>query len=695
MGNNIIRYRTNSRSLEQQNNNTAKHRKRSIRRAIRSRLHHRPKSQSRPASYAGHGETNNKKTYDDNLTRPLSMIERLPKQSITKTVEQKTKELQEIEDTSPNQVKLRNNASDAENISTISTPPSVKYYNEPKSPVHFELKTYSSYESGESINDLQSPSVYYAKRHNRKRDGLYFVSKSYQLDEDDVKNGLESIGEHFLSDPLHFISLSSPLSLPTTTTTTTTSSLFEWKSYTPFTLEKLHQNSKLKEYLIKQSNDEYQYILEKLLKESCNSDDQILFSDWFLDEIEFNLRQMEETNQKELPPILTRTIEDDQFDCMNYILDKHLLPNKFDINKTNDQGRHCLLMLTHKNDDVQHIKYLIDTYPYLDKNKYDLNRFSCLHHSCRHFNLDVSLILLPYLNKEILQLENSECHTPLDYWFECLCSLKKRKTCSSPTPNNYLTSLSDNSNKTDTNEYFKQCLCFLQNGFNKGGQLSKMPASYLRSSLKPLSLINRLQRIEHYVTLWCLLYKNRLSTLLIDYDHIQVSIKAGEILTELAYVLIEVHDHLVYDEYRNFYEHMLQRFYSNQQETENNDDNQNNQQNSIDTTVHKKQFEQDKNNMQLLYFKFFRLFECIYNNPDVSVNKFHFQHIFRRAWIHWKTRVELFTKSNREKQQTLKMFCRKSIFKCIKHYPGDIKSLPISNSLKRFLAYDNQFFLID
>ena len=110
--------------------------------------------------------------------------------------------------------------------------------------------------------------------------------------------------------------------------------------------------------------------------------------------------------------------------------------------------------------------------------------------------------------------------------------------------------------------------------------------------------------------------KNRLSTLIRDYDNFKISIQAGEILTEFIYALgtvqLEIQNRLTTNIYQN-------------------DDNL-------------------RLNMRMLCFKFFRLFYCIYNNPDINVKNFHFEHIFRRVWVYWKEPVRVFIAQCREKK---------------------------------------------
>ena len=72
----------------------------------------------------------------------------------------------------------------------------------------------------------------------------------------------------------------------------------------------------------------------------------------------------------------------------------------------------------------------------------------------------------------------------------------------------------------------------------------------------------------------------------------------------------------------------------------------------------------------------------------------HFEHIFRRVWIYWKEPVRVFIAQCREKNSTLKSICRTLLFKRLNHYPADIQHLPIHSALKQFVAYDNQFFVV-
>ena len=181
----------------------------------------------------------------------------------------------------------------------------------------------------------------------------------------------------------------------------------------------------MKDLIYETINNEFLHILNRLFQlESSDENDD--FFDWFFDELEYFMHSYDDNNQYEHSSLLLRSIEQNRYDCMNYLLNHQLLPSKLDINTINDQGRHCLLMLAHKNGPIDSIKYLLTRHlSCLDTNKLDFNRFSSLHHACRHFNLSVCELLLPHINKKFLEIENSELHTPLDYWIECLCSLKK------------------------------------------------------------------------------------------------------------------------------------------------------------------------------------------------------------------------------------------------------------------------------
>ena len=106
--------------------------------------------------------------------------------------------------------------------------------------------------------------------------------------------------------------------------------------------------------------------------------------------------------------LIISSIEQDRYDCLRYLLDHQLLPSKLDINTMNDQGRHCLLMLAHKNGPIDILEHLLTGhFSCLDTNKLDFNQYSSLHHSCRHFNLPISQLLLSHTNKRLLQIENS------------------------------------------------------------------------------------------------------------------------------------------------------------------------------------------------------------------------------------------------------------------------------------------------
>lgn len=452
----------------------------------------------------------------------------------------------------------------------------------------------------------------------------------------------------------------------------------DWKSYIPLTLEKVRLIPLLKNLICERINHEFLYIFNRLETSDGNEE----FMEWFFDEIEDFMHAYENNPDYEHQSLLIRSIEQDRYDCMRYLFDRQLLPSKLDINTMNDQGRHCLLMLAHKNGPLDIINYLVTRHlSCLDTNKLDFNQFSALHHSCRHFNLPISQVLLFHTNKKLLQIENSELHTPLDYWIECLCSLKKLKSThiqhhSETLRLDYLLNDSD----------YHSSVLFFQTIINQGGQLTKIPLRYIRSILPHLSFEQKLSYVDHHVHLCCTLYKNRLSTLIRDYDNMKVSIQAGEILTEFIYALgtvqLEVQNRLAAHAYSNVYETAIQRRYR-----ENHSSDSNNQ-------LTKKDHEILQLNMRMLYFKFFRLFQCIYNNPDVNVKNFHFEHIFRRVWIYWKEPVRAFITQCREKNSSLKSLCRISLFKRLNHYPADIQHLPINPSLKQFVAYENQFFVV-
>jgi hypothetical protein len=377
------------------------------------------------------------------------------------------------------------------------------------------------------------------------------------------------------------------------------------------------------------------------------------------------MHEIDDDNNYSHKPILIRSIEQDRFDCTRYLLEHHLLPSKLDINTINDQGRHCLLMLSHKNSPVDLIKYLLTHHlSCLDTNKIDLNNYSSLHHACRHFNLPLCELLLPYTNKQILQIENSELHTPLDYWLECLCSLKKLK----PTHLQY----DIDSLRLDyllSNPNLNSNIYFLQSIINRGGQLTKLPLRYIRSVLPQFTFEQKFLYVDHHVNICCVLYKNRLSTLINDYDQFKTNIQAGEVLTEFIYALGTVQVEI---------QNRLAENACSQKEH----------------SIKFKEHETLQSKMRILYGKFFRLFDCIYNNPDVNVKNFHFEHIFRRVWVYWKEPVQAFIKQSKEKNLSLKSICRIEFFKRLINYPGDIHNLPIHSSLKQFLAFDNQFFIV-
>ena len=452
-----------------------------------------------------------------------------------------------------------------------------------------------------------------------------------------------------------------------------------WKYYIPLTWTKIRTIPLLKEIVYQRVNDEFIHVFTRLEKLA----DEHEFIDWFFDELEFYLRSSDDRPDYQHPSLLLRAIEHDRFECMRYIFEHQLLPSKLDINAMNDQGRHCLLMLAHRNAPVDVIQYLLTRQlSCLDTDKLDLNAFSSLHHTCRHFNLELSRLLLPHTSRKLLQIENSELHTPLDYWIECLCSLKKLK----PTQVQHHSDTLRLDYLLNDADYHSNVL-FFQAIVNQGGQLTKLPLRYIRSVLPQLTFEQKLSYVDHHVHLCCTLYKNRLSTLLRDYDSLKVSIQAGEILTEFIYALgtvqLEVQNRLAAHAYSSVYETAIQRIYQSDGEPC-----------STEQQLKTKEHEALQMNMRMLYFKFFRLFQCIYNNPDVNEKNFQFEHIFRRVWIYWKEPVRAFIGQCREKNSSLKALCRISLFKRLKQYPADIQHLPVNTMLKQFLTYDNPFFVV-
>ncbi|CAF1424687.1 unnamed protein product [Rotaria magnacalcarata] len=439
----------------------------------------------------------------------------------------------------------------------------------------------------------------------------------------------------------------------------------DWKSYIPLTLEQVKSITILKDLIYERINPELIHILNRLIQIQ-NVDEHERFLNWFFNEIEYCLDSIDDDGSYCHKPLLLYSIEQDRFDCTKYLLEHHLLPSKLDINTINEQGRHCLLMLSHKNGPVDLIKYLLKHHlSCLDTNKIDLNSYSSLHHACRHFNLSLCEILLPYTNKQTLQIENSELHTPLDYWLECLCSLKKLK----PTHIQYniddlrLNHILDNSTDYHGNIYFLQAI------IDRGGQLTKFPLRYIRSILPQLSFEQKLYYVDHHVNICCILYKNRLSTLMHNYDEFKTSVQASEILTELIFSLgtvqVEIQNRLA-----------------------------ENACSQLEQALKIKQNELLQSTLRALYGKFFRLFECIYNNPDVNVKNFHFEHIFRHVWIYWKEPVNAFIQQSKGKSVSLKAICRKKLFQRIMNYPNDIQNLPINSFLKQYIAFNNQFFVV-
>lgn len=435
-------------------------------------------------------------------------------------------------------------------------------------------------------------------------------------------------------------------------------------------MEKIRQYSRLKELIYQKINHEFCFILNRLLRLDRSSlDDEFLH--WFFDEFEIFLHFIEDNADYQHPSLLLRSIEQDRFDCMKILFEREFFPSKFDVNTINDQGRHCLLILAHKDGPKQTIEYLLTHHSNsLDLNQLDFHQSSALHHTCRHFNLVLSQLFLKHIDRTLLKIENSELHTPTDYWLECLCSLKKLK----PTHLQHHSDALRLDHLLDDAEY-QSNLFFFQNLINHGGQLTKIPLRYIRSILPQLTFEQKLAYVDHHVNLCCTFYKNRLSTMIRDYDNLKISIQAGEILTEFIYALgrvqLEVQNRFAAQIYENGHE---------ENPTEKDEETRRKDQEILQST------------MRMLYFKFFRLFQCIYSNPDVNVKNFHYEHIFRRVWIYWKEPVRAFLLQCRERNSTLKSQCRILIFKHLNHYPSDIRSLPLHKSLKEFLTFDNQFF---
>ena len=415
-------------------------------------------------------------------------------------------------------------------------------------------------------------------------------------------------------------------------------------------------------------NGEFIYILNRLIHLKI-TDEYDRFVNWFFREIEYYMQPHEDDGSGSVcyyQGSLLRSIEQDRFDCTRYLLEHQLLPSKLDINRTDKQGRHCLLMLSHKNGPIDLIKYILTHHlSCLDTNKIDLTECSSLHHACRHFNLSLCETLLPYATKQVLQIENSELHTPTDYWLECLCSLKKLKSAYLKHNTNIL-HLDHLLNDQDFNLY----IYFLQRLINRGGKITKLPLRYIRSILPQLTFEQKLSYVDHHVKLCRVLYKNRLSTLIRDYDQFRISIHASEILTEFVYavgtVQIEAQSRIT--------------------------------ENACSQKAHStkvKEHEALQLIVRSLYKQCFRLFECIYNNPDMNVKNFHFEHIFRHTWIHWKEPIKTFIKKANAENSSLKSLCRSNVFKYLINYPNDIQTLPINNFLKQFIAFNNQFFIVE
>lgn len=450
--------------------------------------------------------------------------------------------------------------------------------------------------------------------------------------------------------------------------------------YIPLTLDKLHHHPILKDLIEAKINEEFLHILNRLFRwEKFDDDDEFL--EWFFDELEDYLHAHDSNPDYTHPSLLVRSIEQDRYHCTRYLLDRPLLPSKLHINTMNDQGRHCLLMLAHRNGPIDLINYLLTSHlSCLDTNKLDFNQFSALHHSCRHFNLPISQLLLSHTNKKLLQIENTELHTPLDYWLECLCSLKKLK----PTHIQHHSEILRLDHLLRDSDYHSNVL-FFQTIINHGGQLTRIPLRYMRSILPQLTFEQKVAYVDHHVHLCCTLYKNRLSTLIRDYDNLKISIQAGEILTEFIYALgtvqLEVQNRYAVQTYSGVYGNAIQHHYAGEE-------------NPSNSSTIMRDHENLQLNMRMLYFKFFRLFQCIYTNPDVNVKSFHFEHIFRRVWIYWKEPVRAFITQCREKNSSLKSICRIVLFKRLNRYPADIQHLPINHSLKQFVSYDNQFFVV-
>ncbi len=114
----------------------------------------------------------------------------------------------------------------------------------------------------------------------------------------------------------------------------------------------------LKNLIYDKLNNEFIHILNRLLRFE-KSDENDEFLDWFFDEVEYFMHSYDDNNEYEHKSLLIRSIEQDRYYCTKYLFDYQLLQSKLDINIINDQGRHCLLMLAHKNGPINLVNYLL------------------------------------------------------------------------------------------------------------------------------------------------------------------------------------------------------------------------------------------------------------------------------------------------------------------------------------------------
>lgn len=226
----------------------------------------------------------------------------------------------------------------------------------------------------------------------------------------------------------------------------------------------------------------------------------------------------------------------------------------------------------------------------------------------------------------------------LDHWIEHLCTTKIR-----------------------TN-YFHDYLLIFQKLINFNGQLTRLPSIDIRSILMKLPFEQKFSYVNQQIECYSIVYKNRLSTLIHDCNQMQINHLTRQILAEFLYALERIQFEL--------------------------------QTRSITSSDSNSIVKHENLSMRVLFFKYFRLFQTMYLNPDVNVKDLQFESMFRRIWIYWKEPMKIFLRQCQEKNLTLKSRCRAIIYRNLNVYPTDIRALPVHSQLKQFLSFDNQLFFV-